>query len=51
MYKNEEYMEKQTFLWIPKYWIQKILHEWGIILLKSDRTWNCGDDHCAVASA
>ena len=30
---------------------KKILHVWGIILVKSDCTWNCGDDHRAVASA
>lgn len=47
MYKNEEYMEKTDFFCGYK----KILYVWGIILVKSDCTWNCGDDHRAVASA
>lgn len=52
MYKNEEYMEKTDFFCGYKdIGYKKILHVWGIILVKSDCTWNCGDYHRAVAFA
>ena len=45
-------MEKTDFFCGYKdFGYKKILHVWGIILVKSDCTWNCGDDHRAVASA